>query len=262
MASKDPVVRSIENKKYREANKERIAVWQKKYREANKEFIRERKRAYREANKKPIAEKKSAYAKKEDSRLADKARGERYRAAHPERVREIRQRASAKRAPVAKIEARQKRVELQDSYVAQILRLPTSVASPEIIEAERMRLKIKREIQELDKHRTEKKCSSCKAYKPIISFSRYWKSKDGHSYECFICGRERKRKDRELKGSTYTPRKVDDFGRRRKHTTEELKASRAAYYLANIETIRAKDRARHKQRKEYEPHQPTNSAII
>jgi hypothetical protein len=200
--------------------------------------------------------------KKEASRLADRARVDRYRAAHPERWREQRQRSSFKRATIEKIAARQKRVELKDSYVAQLLGLPTNVASLEIIEAERIRIKIKREIQELDKQRTEKKCSSCKTYKPIILFSKYCGSKDGHSYECLSCSRERRRKDRESKGLTYIPMKVDEFGRRRRQTIEENKASRRAYYLANIETIRAKDRARHKQRKQNETHQRTNSAVV
>jgi len=242
-------LKAAHNKKYRDANKERIAANQKRYREANKELVRERKRAYREANKERIAAKKAADAKTEHGRALDKARGERYRAAHPERVRELHKVVSARRAPIAKEEARQKRVELRDSYVAQLLKMPTDLVPLEIIEVERVRVKIKREIQELDNHRTEKKCSTCRVYKPIISFSRSWGNKDGHTYECLICSRERKRRDRHEKGLTYTPRKFDEFGRRVKHTPEELKAAKIAYYYANIETIRAKDRARNKQRK-------------
>ena len=204
---------------------------------------------YREANKERIAIKKAADARTEHNRALDKARGERYRAAHPERHRETSQKARAKRVLIEKINARQKRVELMDSYVAQILGMPTAAVPPEIMEVERIRLKIKREIRELDKHRAEKKCSTCKTYKPIISFSRSCKSKDGHSYECLFCSKARKRKDRESKGLIYTPRKLDEFGRKRKHTPEELKAAKTTYYYANIETIRARDRARNKHRK-------------
>ena len=215
----------------------------------DKELKAARSKVYREANKERIAAKKAADAKTEHGRALDKARGERYRAAHPERVRELQQKARDKRAPIEKANAVQKRVELRDSYVAQLLKMATDSVPPEIIEVERVRVKIKREIQELDNHRTEKKCSTCKVYKPLISFCRSWGTKDGHSYQCLICKREQKRKDKERKGLTYTPRKFDEFGRRVKHTPEELKAAKIAYYYANIETIRAKDRARNKQRK-------------
>jgi len=209
-----------------------------------------RSKVYREANKERIAAKKAADAKTEHGRALEKARGERYRAAHPERVRELRQKARDKRAPIERANAGQKRVELRNSYVAQLLKMPTDAVPLEIIEVERIRVKIKRVVQELDKHRTEKKCSTCRKYKSIIGFSRSRGTKDGHSYECLICSRERKRKDKHEKGLTYTPRKFDEFGRRVKHTPEELKAAKIAYYYANIETIRAKDRARNKQTKE------------
>ena len=234
------------NKKYRDANKESIAANQKKYREANKELISERKRAYREANKERIAAKKAADAKTERGRELDKARGERYRTAHPERVRELHQRSRDKRAPIAKEEAKQKRVELQNSYVAQMLRMPTDVVPPELLEAERIRLKIKRKVQELDNDRTEKKCSTCREYKPLISFGRSWGNKDGHSYECRLCSRARKRRDAISKGLTYTPRKFDEFGRRVKHTPEELKAAKNAHAREVY--------ARNKQRKNHETH--------
>jgi hypothetical protein len=223
------VLKAAHNKKYRDANKESIAANQKKYREANKEIVIERKRAYREANKERITAKKAADAKTERGRELDKARGERYRAAHPERVRELHQKTRDKRAPIAKEEAKQKRVELRDSYVAQLLKMPTDVVPPELLEVERIRLKIKRKVQELDNDRIEKKCSTCRVYKPIISFSRSWGNKDGRSYECLICSKGRKRKDRHEKGLTYTPRLIDEFGRLKKMTPEQLKANKNAH---------------------------------
>jgi len=222
-------LKAVYNKKYRDANKELIAAHQKKYREANKELIYERKRAYREANKERIAAKKAADLNTERGRALDIARGKRYRAAHPERVRKLHKIASAKRAPIAKQEATQKRIDLVDSYVAQLLQMPTGVVPSELIEAERIRLKIKRKVQELDNDRTEKKCSTCREYKPLISFGRSHGTKDGHSYECRLCSRERKRRDRHEKGLTYTPRKFDEFGRRVNHTSEELKATKNAH---------------------------------
>ena len=212
-------------------------------------------KAYREANKERIATKKAADAKTEHGRALDKARGERYRAKHPEHVRKLQQKARDKRAHIEKANAKQKRVELMNSYVAQLLRLPTALVPPEIMEVERTRVKIKREIQELDKCRTEKKCSTCKNYKPIISFSRSRGTKDGHSYECLMCRREKKRRDSQEKGLEYKPRNFNEFGRSVRHTPEELKAAKRAYYYTNIETIRAKDRARSKQRKQNETHQ-------
>ena len=239
-------LKAAHNKKYRDANKELIAANQKKYRDANKELVRERKRAYREANKERIAAKKAADAKTERGRKLDKLRGERYRTAHAERVRELHRIASAKRAPLAKQEAKQRRVELRDSYVAQILRMPTDLVPPEVIEAERIRLKIKRKVQELDNDRTEKKCSTCREYKPLISFGRNHGTKDGRSYECRLCNRERKRRDALLKGLTFNPRNRDEFGRVRKHTPEELKTAKNAHAREVY--------ARNKQRRNYETH--------
>ena len=217
------------NKKYREANKELIYARQKEYREANKELIRERKRAYREANKERIAAKKAADAKTERGRELDRARGKRYRTKHPERVRELHKKSRDKRAPIEKENAKQKRAELRDSYVAQMLRIPTAVAPSDLLEAERIRLKVLRKIQELDNDRTEKKCSTCREHKPLISFSRSRGTKDGRSYECLLCSKARKRRDAISKGLTFTPRKMDEFGRRVRHTPEELKAAKNAH---------------------------------
>ena len=143
----------------------------------------------------------------------------------------------------------QKRVQLKASYVAQMLRLPTAEVPEDLMEVERIRLKVKRLVQELENDRTEKKCSTCKEHRPLLSFSRSRGSKDGHGYECLFCKKERRKKDALSKGFTFTPRRMDEFGRRVKHTPEELKAAKIAYYQANIETIRARDRARNKQRK-------------
>jgi len=223
--------------------------------EIAKEIKAAKAKVYREANKERIAAKKAADAKTEHGRALDKARGKKYRDKHRERVRELHQKARDKRAPIDKEYAKQKRIDLMDSYVAQMLCMPTALVPPEIIEAERIRLKIKRKVRELDNDRTEKKCSTCKEYKPMFSFSKSKRSKDGHSYECLLCKRVRRRESKQEKGLEYKPRKFDEFGRRVKHTPEELKAAKRAYYYANIETIRAKDRARSKQRKQNETHQ-------
>jgi hypothetical protein len=207
------------------------------------------RREYYHRNKERIALKKAENAKTPHGRELDRMRGERYRAKHPERVRELASKRREKRKDIDRELAVQKRVQLEASYVAQLLRLPTAEVPEDLIEVERIRLKVKRLVQELENDRTEKKCSTCKEYRPLLSFSRSPRAKDGHGYECLFCKRERKRRDALSKGLTYTARKMDEFGRMVKYTPEELKAARVAYYQANIETIRAKDRARNKQRK-------------
>ena len=207
------------------------------------------RREYYHRNKERIALKKAEDAKTPHGRELDRIRGERYRAKHPERVRELASKRREKRRHIDREQAVQKRVQLEASYVAQILRLPTAEVPEDLMEFERIRLKVKRLVQELENDRTEKKCSTCKEYRPLLSFSRSHGTKDGHSYECLFCNRERKRRDAISKGLTYTARKMDEFGRSVKHTPEELKAAKIAYYQANIETIRAKNRARNKQRK-------------
>ena len=207
------------------------------------------RREYYHRNKERIALKKAEDAKTAHGRELDRMRGERYRARHPERVRELASIRRQKRKHIDREQAVQKRVQLEASYVAQMLRLPTAEVPEDLMKVERIRLKVKRLVQELENDRTEKKCSTCKEYRPLLSFSRSHGTKDGHSYECLFCSRERKKKDALSKGLTFTPRRMDEFGRRVKHTPEELKAAKIAYYQANIETIRAKDRARNKQRK-------------
>jgi hypothetical protein len=120
-----------------------------KWRKENKERVKELKRRHREANKERIAVKKAADAKTKHGRALDRARTQRYQMAHPERVYESRVTTRTKRAPVAKEEARQKRIQLSSSYVAQMLCLPTAVVPPELIEAERLRIFIKRKLKEL-----------------------------------------------------------------------------------------------------------------
>jgi len=205
---------------------------------------KEAKRVYYTVNKERIAAKKAADAKTEHGRALDRARGQRYRAAHPERIRALQQVVRDKRAPIEKENAKQKRVELRDSYVAQILQLPTAIVPPELLEVERTRLKIKREMQAKNKTRTEKKCSACKEYRPLISFPSCPKSIDGRTYECLFCKRERKSRSSQIKGLTYTPRQHDEFGRAKKMTPEQLKANKNAYerrkYAINKQTREAK----------------------
>ena len=207
------------------------------------------RREYYQRNKEQILLKKAEDAKTPHGRELDRIRGERYRAKHPERVRELASKRREKRRHIDREQAVQKRVQLEASYVAQMLRLPTAEVPEDLMEVERIRLKVKRLVQELENDRTEKKCSTCKEYRPLLAFSRSHGTKDGHSYECLFCKRERKKRDALSKGLTYTTRKMDEFGRSVKHTPKELKAAKIAYYQANIETIRAKDRARNKQRK-------------
>jgi hypothetical protein len=217
----------------REAHNAKCLAWANEWRKAHTDKVKEMKRKHREANKERIAAKKAADAKTEHGRALDKKRGERYRAKHPERVRELQKAQSAKRAPVAKQEARQKRVKLCNSYVAQLLQLPTAIVPPELINLERTRVLIKRMMQEKDKYRTEKKCSDCKDYKPLLAFPKFHKSKDGHGYLCLMCIRERKRKEKERQGLVYKPRLFDEFGRLKKMDPELVKAKKNARERAN-----------------------------
>jgi hypothetical protein len=192
----------------REALNAKHREWDKDWRKKNPERVKELKRKDREIHRESIAAKKAADRKTEHGRALEKARVQRYHAAHPERVRMLHRAASAKRAPIAKIEARQKRIDLEKSYIAQLLCLPTAVVPPELVEAERARLKLKRVLQELNKYRTEKKCSTCQTYHPILSFPKSVKSKDGHGYVCFVCRRERKKEGSVSKDHIHTARNI------------------------------------------------------
>lgn len=136
---------TAEEKEARNAKSRKLHT---KWRKENKERVKELKRRYQEANKERIAAKKMAYAKTEHARALDKIRKQRYMMAHPERAQKSRTTAAAKRAPIAKEEARQKRIKLSSSYVAQMLCLPTAVVPPELIEVERLRIFINRKLKE------------------------------------------------------------------------------------------------------------------
>jgi len=231
----------------REAHNAKCLAWANDWRKAHTDKVKEMKRKYREAHKERIAAKKAADAKTEHGRALDRARGKKYRARNPERVRELHKITSAKRAPIAKQEARQKRVKLCRSYVAQLLKLPTAIVPPELVELERVRLKIKRELQVLETHRTEKKCSDCKDYKPLLAFPKSHSAKDGHGYVCLMCSKERKKKEKEKQGLTYTPRLFDEYGRLKKMDPEQVRANKNAHAREVY--------ALNKQRKHHETHQ-------
>ncbi len=72
--------------KYREANKDKIAEKKRKYREANKDKIAEKSRKYYEANKDKIAESQRKYNEANKDKLAE--RGRKYREANKEKVAE------------------------------------------------------------------------------------------------------------------------------------------------------------------------------
>lgn len=133
----------------REALKVKHREWDNDWRKKNPERVKELKRKDRETHGERIAAKKAADAKTEHGRALDKARRERYWAANPERVRALARTRSVKRAPIEKENAKQKRIKLSKSYVAQLLCLPTAVVPPELIEAERLRIFIKRKLEEL-----------------------------------------------------------------------------------------------------------------
>ena len=61
-------------KKYREANKEKLAEKNRKYREANREKLAEARKQYREANKEKLAEKNRKYHEDNKEKLAEKYR--------------------------------------------------------------------------------------------------------------------------------------------------------------------------------------------
>lgn len=133
----------------KEAHNAKNREWRNDWRKKNPERVKEMKRKGREIHRERIAAKKAADAKTEHGRALDKARRERYWAAHPERVRALARAKSVKRAPIEKENAKQKRIKLSKSYVAQLLRLPTTVVPPELIEVERLRIFIKRKLKEL-----------------------------------------------------------------------------------------------------------------
>lgn len=212
----------------KEKRRELTRKWQTEWRRANPDKVFELKKKHRETHADYIKAKKARDAKTEHGRALDRARGERYRLAHPERVKELHAISRGKRREIDKEDARAKRVELRASYVAQCLGLPIAEVPEELIEAERVRIKLKRLVQKLEETRTEKKCSTCKVYRPLFSFSTSPHTKDGRCYECLICKREKRKKEALSKGLTYKPRRMNEFGRSVKMSPEELRANKNA----------------------------------
>ncbi|SVE09826.1 uncharacterized protein METZ01_LOCUS462680, partial [marine metagenome] len=77
---------SEKNKKYNEANKEKIAEAGRKYYAANREKIAEAGRKYREANREKIAEKDKKYREANPEKFREKHK--KYREANREKIRE------------------------------------------------------------------------------------------------------------------------------------------------------------------------------
>jgi hypothetical protein len=121
--------------------------WQKEWKRANPDKVFEMKKKHRETHAEYIKAKKARDAKTEHGRALDRARGERYRLTHPERVKELHAISREKRREIDKEDARAKRVELRASYVAQCLGLPTAIVPRELMDAERARIRVKRLVQ-------------------------------------------------------------------------------------------------------------------
>ena len=85
---KDGVTTAAYNRKYREANKEKIAEHGRKYREENKEQIAEYNRKRYEANKEKIAEQHRKYYAANPEKLREKNR--KYREENPEKIAAVR----------------------------------------------------------------------------------------------------------------------------------------------------------------------------
>ena len=78
--------KQLGQRRYREANKEKIAEGQRRYREANKEKIAEGQRRYREANKEKIAEGQRRYYEANKDKISEDRR--RYYEANKEKTAE------------------------------------------------------------------------------------------------------------------------------------------------------------------------------
>jgi hypothetical protein len=126
---------------------ERMREWQKEWKRANPDKVFEMKKKHRETHAEYIKAKKSRDAKTEHGKALDRARADRYRLAHPERVKELHAISRGKRREIDKENARAKRVELRASYVAQCLGLPTAIVPQELMDAERARIRVKRLVQ-------------------------------------------------------------------------------------------------------------------
>ena len=117
-------------KEWREAHKSEQAAYHKEYREAHKS---ERAAQHKEYHKSHKSE-RAAYCEAHKSKIA--ARQKKYNEAHK-----------------SEIAARHKGYceSISDGYVAQLLRLPTELIPPEMIEMKRNRMKLTRELVILKK---------------------------------------------------------------------------------------------------------------
>jgi hypothetical protein len=87
MTPEERKVRNAEcQRRYHEANKDKVAEKQRRYREANKEKMAEQNRQYREANKEKEAERKRRYAEANKDKVAEYQR--RYEEANKEKMAE------------------------------------------------------------------------------------------------------------------------------------------------------------------------------
>jgi|APGre2960657404_1045060.scaffolds.fasta_scaffold07862_10 hypothetical protein len=186
MPIKDPVVRSIKNKEYREANKERIARQQKEYRERNSEKRNAQKKLYREENKEIInakgleyyynnkeilLTKKAIYRINNKSHINEKDRiyreknlercrvVEKLRRHGPRRIEILERRRDLRRDYYYKnLEASRRKSNiitlkqtkyLTHNYIARLLRVPVKILTPDLAQAKRVQMLIHRKLKEI-----------------------------------------------------------------------------------------------------------------
>ncbi len=121
----------VENaRRYREKNIEKVAEKNRRYREENREKLAEYALRYREENPEKMAEANRRYYEENREKLAEKNR--RFREENREKLAEY---------------ARMQIGLITDSYVARVMKIPTAEAPPDLIEAKRQQLKLKRTIK-------------------------------------------------------------------------------------------------------------------
>lgn len=151
---------------YCQANKERVTASTKKWQEENKERVRELVKAWQKNNPKRYEELRQQYRDRNKEKIREYAKqGARRRfAENPEKVREARRARVAKefakdpekyiqrRREYIRVSGKRRTEEIRDGYVAHLLakstgfRLKTEDLPKELIEAKRLQLMIKREL--------------------------------------------------------------------------------------------------------------------
>ncbi len=144
--------------KWRAENPEKVKAKNAKYRAENPEKMKAKAAKWRAENPEKVKAKAAKYHAENPEKV--KAKNDKYRAENPEKMKAIAAKYRAENPEKVKAINTRNSVQLSNSYVAGILKIPASQAPPKILELKREAIAMKRISKKIKQLTNPKKASS------------------------------------------------------------------------------------------------------